>query len=158
MTRKIAKDKNASKIQVDIVIPVLNEAHVLEKSVAIVRDFLKNNLRYHWNIVIVDNGSTDSTSQIAQLKGANLVSKPGINVGAARNAGASSAGGDILIFLDADIYLTQEWCDEISQTILDLRTNPLILTGSTCSIRDMSNWIERCWFHGLKNRKQSLKK
>lgn len=60
-------DTNRFDIRVDVVIPVLNEAHVLEKSIAIVRDFLRKNLTYHiWKIVIVDNGSTDGTFEVAQ--------------------------------------------------------------------------------------------
>ena len=54
-----------SKNRVDIVIPVLNEAHVLEKSVGVVREFLRKNLAYPWRIVIVDNGSTDGTFDVA---------------------------------------------------------------------------------------------
>lgn len=51
---------------VDIVIPVLNEAHVLEKSVASVRAFLASGFPYGWRIVIVDNGSTDGTARVAE--------------------------------------------------------------------------------------------
>lgn len=51
---------------VDVVIPVLNEAHVLAKSVATVRKFLSENLPCRWRVVIVDNGSTDGTDRVAQ--------------------------------------------------------------------------------------------
>ncbi len=51
---------------VDIVIPVLNEAHVLEKSVETVRRFLARGFDYSWKLVLVDNGSTDGTDQVAQ--------------------------------------------------------------------------------------------
>jgi glycosyltransferase involved in cell wall biosynthesis len=51
---------------VDVVIPVLNEAHVLEKSVETVRAFLKNEFPYSWKLNIVDNGSTDGTGAIAE--------------------------------------------------------------------------------------------
>jgi glycosyltransferase involved in cell wall biosynthesis len=51
---------------VDLVIPVLNEAHVLERSVATVREFLRANLPYPWQVVIVDNGSTDGTDEVAR--------------------------------------------------------------------------------------------
>jgi glycosyltransferase involved in cell wall biosynthesis len=60
------------KGRVDVVIPVLNEAHVLEKSVAVVREFLKENLSYPWRIVIVDNGSTDGTFEIGETLASNL--------------------------------------------------------------------------------------
>jgi glycosyltransferase involved in cell wall biosynthesis len=50
---------------VDVIIPVLNEAHVLEKSVATVRRHLSQHFPYRWRIVVVDNGSTDGTQQIA---------------------------------------------------------------------------------------------
>ena len=48
---------------VDIVIPVLNEAHVLDKSVETLRRFLGRGFDYSWKVVIVDNGSTDGTDQ-----------------------------------------------------------------------------------------------
>ncbi|MGH7665485.1 MAG: glycosyltransferase [Gemmatimonadaceae bacterium] len=53
------------QVVVDVVIPVLNEAHVLERSVGIVQRFLDDHFPYSWRIVIVDNGSTDGTQQIA---------------------------------------------------------------------------------------------
>ncbi len=53
-------------LTVDVVIPVLNEAHVLAKSVATVREFLRTNLPCQWRVVIVDNGSSDGTDRVAQ--------------------------------------------------------------------------------------------
>ena len=52
-------------LSIDIVLPVLNEAHVLEKSVAKLRAYLQQNLPYRYQIIIADNGSTDGTSQAA---------------------------------------------------------------------------------------------
>lgn len=51
---------------VDVVIPVLNEAHVLAKSVETVREFLRQQLPCKWRVVVVDNGSTDSTDEVAR--------------------------------------------------------------------------------------------
>jgi glycosyltransferase involved in cell wall biosynthesis len=51
---------------VDVVIPVLNEAHVLEKSVQTVVEFLSAHLPYAWQLAIVDNGSTDGTQDVAR--------------------------------------------------------------------------------------------
>ena len=59
-------DRSAAQKIVDVVIPVLNEAHVLEKSVGTVRAFLSENLACGWRIVIVDNGSTDGTDDIGR--------------------------------------------------------------------------------------------
>ena len=56
---------NPRDLTVEIVIPVLNEAHVLARSVATVREFLAANLQARWRILIVDNGSTDGTRQVA---------------------------------------------------------------------------------------------
>jgi glycosyltransferase involved in cell wall biosynthesis len=59
--------KSAPQASVDLVIPVLNEAHVLERSVTTVRDFLGVHLaEYSWRILILDNGSTDGTDEVAQ--------------------------------------------------------------------------------------------
>jgi glycosyltransferase involved in cell wall biosynthesis len=52
---------------VTIVIPVLNEAHVLAKSVEKVRSYLREkNFAYTWELLIADNGSTDGTQKVAE--------------------------------------------------------------------------------------------
>jgi glycosyltransferase involved in cell wall biosynthesis len=56
----------AVAVSVDVVIPVLNEAHVLEKSMSTLRQYLANSFPYQWRVVIVDNGSTDGTQAVAQ--------------------------------------------------------------------------------------------
>lgn len=58
--------KSVAKLTVDVVIPVLNEAHVLEKSVETLIAFLKSSLPCQWRIVIADNGSTDGTQAVAK--------------------------------------------------------------------------------------------
>lgn len=57
--------KDDAQLSVDVVIPVLNEAHVLRKSVGTLMSFLVS-LPYRWQIVIVDNGSTDGTQNVAK--------------------------------------------------------------------------------------------
>src|SRR2546423_6658023 len=46
---------------VDVVVPVYNEAHVLEKSVERLRHYLAERFPLPFGITIVDNGSTDGT-------------------------------------------------------------------------------------------------
>ena len=58
--------KPPAETSVDVVIPVLNEAHVLARSVGTVRKFLTENFPYRWRLVIVDNGSTDATDEVAE--------------------------------------------------------------------------------------------
>jgi glycosyltransferase involved in cell wall biosynthesis len=55
-----------ARVLVDVVIPVLNEAHVLEKSVGAIREFLAASAPWLWRLVIVDNGSTDGTDRVAR--------------------------------------------------------------------------------------------
>jgi glycosyltransferase involved in cell wall biosynthesis len=55
-----------AEVTVDIVIPVLNEAHVLEKSVDAACAYLSSSFPHRWQIVIVDNGSTDGTQAVAR--------------------------------------------------------------------------------------------
>ena len=50
----------------DIVIPVLNEAHVLAKSAERVLAFLRPRFHCGWRLVVIDNGSTDGTQDVAR--------------------------------------------------------------------------------------------
>ena len=63
---QILRPLNPRTLTVDIVLPVLNEAHVLERSVTKLHIYLARNLPYKWRIIIADNGSTDGTAVIAR--------------------------------------------------------------------------------------------
>lgn len=57
---------SSPKPQVELVVPVLNEAHVLEKSIGKIRGFLReHHFPYPCRIVIANNGSTDGTGELA---------------------------------------------------------------------------------------------
>ncbi|HYC78530.1 MAG TPA: glycosyltransferase, partial [Planctomycetota bacterium] len=61
-----AQSATAAAPTVDLVIPVLNERKVLERSTETVRAYLREKTAYRWNVVIVDNGSTDGTMEIGE--------------------------------------------------------------------------------------------
>jgi glycosyltransferase involved in cell wall biosynthesis len=48
-------------MNVDIVVPVHNEACVLERNIPLLHGHLKNRFPYRWKVVVVDHGSTDGT-------------------------------------------------------------------------------------------------
>jgi glycosyltransferase involved in cell wall biosynthesis len=61
-------------------------------------------------VVVVDDGSTDSTAQIARRhESVRLVSIPHSGLGTARNEGFKAAGGELIAFLDSDAYPSPEW-------------------------------------------------
>ena len=57
---------SAAAPRVELVVPLLNEAHVLEQSVATIHRFLSDSFPYRWSILLADNGSEDGTIEVAQ--------------------------------------------------------------------------------------------
>jgi len=95
-------------IDVSVVVPAYNEAQNLPKLVDAVRDVLSS-LGVSFEILLVNDGSTDSTEQVlAELQATDPVV---VSVNLARNfgkepalaAGLASARGQCLIFMDADL-------------------------------------------------------
>jgi glycosyltransferase involved in cell wall biosynthesis len=58
-----------------------------------------------YEIVVVDDASTDRTAEIARTAGARVVAANVRQIAAARNTGARAARGDRLVFVDADTLL-----------------------------------------------------
>jgi len=84
--------------KISIIIPVLNEAKILEQTLC----QLESELGSH-ELIIVDGGSTDGSVHIAEKYGKVV---PSVRGRAKQlNAGAAAASGDILTFLHADIWL-----------------------------------------------------
>ncbi len=53
-------------------------------------------------VIVVDDGSTDATAEVAASLGARVLRQAVLGPAAARNAGAGSASGELLVFLDSD--------------------------------------------------------
>ena len=55
--------------------------------------------------IVVDNKSNDETAAVARSKGATVVYEPVQGIAQARNTGARHAEGDVLVFVDADLFM-----------------------------------------------------
>lgn len=93
---------------VDIVIPVYNEEQALPRSIVILADFLKDNLRNPWQIIIADNASTDSTKSVSDMlcerySGINYLYTPQKGRGRALKAAWLDSTADIVSYMDVDL-------------------------------------------------------
>jgi len=124
---------------VDLVVPVLNEAHVLEKSIKTIREFLRTKFPFPACIVIADNGSRDGTGDIAQQLAARyedvsclLIPEPGR--GRALRQAWTGSTADIIAYTDVDISTELEalekLCRAIAEEGYDLATGSRLLVDS----------------------------
>jgi len=60
-----------------------------------------------FEVIVVDDASTDGTAAIARAQGASVVSVSLRKISAVRNAGAQVAKGDLLVFVDADTLVPE---------------------------------------------------
>jgi len=100
--------KPDSQVRVDVVIPVLNEAHVLARSVETVRAFLAERVTWAWRVVIVDNGSVDGTDKVGRRLAeahadVQFVQLPLHGRGRALRHAWTQSDADILCYMDVDL-------------------------------------------------------
>jgi glycosyltransferase involved in cell wall biosynthesis len=89
----------ASSCEVSIVIPVFNEAASLGETLSIVRGL---HLAAS-EIIVIDDGSTDGSADVALAGGANVIRHPyNVGNGAAIKSGIRAARGRLLVLMDGD--------------------------------------------------------
>ena len=90
--------------KISVILPAYNEAEAIGDVLADIRKLAEERQPHDlFEIVVVDDGSTDDTAKIAEECGARVVSHPyNIGNGAAVKAGIRAAGGDVLVLMDAD--------------------------------------------------------
>ncbi|MFF4394469.1 glycosyltransferase family 2 protein [Streptomyces sp. NPDC001480] len=82
---------------VDVVLPCLDEAEALPWVLA--------RIPPGWRALVVDNGSTDGSADVARALGATVVHEPRRGFGAACHAGLTAADADVVCFCDCDASL-----------------------------------------------------
>jgi glycosyltransferase involved in cell wall biosynthesis len=90
---------------ISFIIPAYNEELELPSTVTAIHEATKK-ANGEYEIVVVDDASTDATAEIAAQTGARVVSINRRQIAAARNAGAHVARGGTLFFVDADTRIS----------------------------------------------------
>jgi len=86
---------------ISFIVPAYNEEHELSKTLAAIRT-AASGAAQPYEIIVVDDASTDATPEIASRVGAKVIPINRRQIAAARNAGGRVAQGEYLFFIDAD--------------------------------------------------------
>ncbi len=101
---------------ISVVIPAYNEEKYIGRCLEALQK--QTYSRRLYEIVVVDNNSTDRTAAIASDMGAIVVSEAMKGIGAARQRGALAACGEIIASTDADTVVPPNWLERIAGRFL----------------------------------------
>jgi glycosyltransferase involved in cell wall biosynthesis len=111
---------------VSVVIPCLNEAETIAECVRRARAVLDEN-GLDGEVIVVDNGSSDDSGELARGAGAFVVDEPRRGYGSAYLAGLAVARGDYIVMVDAD--LTYDF-GEIPRFVDELESGAQLVIGN----------------------------
>jgi len=130
---------NKKKPLVSIVLCVYNEEKYLKSCL----NSIKKQKFKNYEIVLVDDGSTDKTLEIAKNFPVKIVKQEHKGLGAARNLGVKNSSGKIISFLDADMTFDENYLKNLIKPIIQKKAK-----GTTHGKEYASNidnpWA-RCW-------------
>ena len=102
---------------ISVIVPAKNAAETIEDCLRGI--FSQRYVGADIDVIVVDDGSTDRTAEIAKRWGARVIRQDNAGPAAARNAGADAALGDILAFTDADCVPDPEWLNHLTRPFID---------------------------------------
>lgn len=107
---------------ISIIIPLYNKEENISRTIDSVLNLKYNN----WELIIIDDGSTDDSASIVQVflsdDRIRYIKKKNGGVSSARNLGIKEARGEWIIFLDADDYFLPNALDTLYELVLKYRT------------------------------------
>ncbi len=110
-------------MNVTAVIPAYNEEHTIADVVMCVKSIGKIQ-----KVIVVSDGSTDSTAEIARECGAEVIElNENVGKGGAIKAGINECGTEIILFLDADLIgLTKKHVLDLIEPVIENKTDMTI--------------------------------
>jgi cellulose synthase/poly-beta-1,6-N-acetylglucosamine synthase-like glycosyltransferase len=125
---------------VSVIIPVRNDAKRLDVCLSSlgIQDYSR------MEIIVIDNGSTDDSLQVALRHGAKALHFPHLRVGALRNCGVKAARGEILAFIDSDHQAPDHW---VRRAVDELLAAKKAVVGSPYLAPHDGTWVQRSWEH-----------
>jgi glycosyltransferase involved in cell wall biosynthesis len=136
---RVIEDSEPDFKFISVVIPAHNEQKYISECLKslISQDYPKNS----YEIIVVDNNSSDKTQEIAIAFGVKIINQKSGPVGTVRNTGANQAIGEFLAFIDADCVAPESWLSRGVQLLL----TDLTVHGGGCNLRPHPFWMEKAW-------------
>ena len=114
--------------RITVIIPCLNEEQGIELVLKRMPEFVDE-------VIVVDNGSTDRTSEVAESFGAKVIRETVRGYGRSYKAGFAWASGDILVTLDGDHSYPPDAISYLLEAFLHLEVD--FLNASRFPVRDL---------------------
>ncbi len=130
-----ASDGPGDKPRFTVVVPAYNEEEFLGDCLD---SLMKQDFDGDYEVIVVDNNSTDRTAEIAASRGVTVVREENPGVCWARQCGTAQASGEIVISTDADTIFDQAWLSRIDS---NFRRDPsLVAVAGPCRFVDAPWW------------------
>jgi len=113
---------------ISFIIPAYNEEQLLGRTLTALTAAARA-LAEPFEIIVVDDASTDRTAAIAREHGARVVSVAHRQISATRNAGARAATGEMFLFIDADTVVNER---AVAAAVAAMRAGAV---GGGCAFR-----------------------
>jgi glycosyltransferase involved in cell wall biosynthesis len=123
--REGASRRTTAAPRYSVIVPAYNAAETLAACLEGLLD--QTTPRGSYEVLVVDDGSTDGTGEVAGRFPVRVLRQAHAGPASARNAGARAAGGEFLLFTDADCVPVRTWIEEI--------TRPLAADGRVAGVK-----------------------
>jgi glycosyltransferase involved in cell wall biosynthesis len=130
-------DQPGDHLRFSIIVPAYNEAAYLGGAL---HSLLHQDYDGNYEIIVVDNNSTDETAAVAARYGVRVVSEPRQGVCAARQRGADHAQGEIIISTDADTTQPSNWLRTIDCCFT--ASEQVVAVAGPCRYQNPSWWAK----------------
>ncbi len=125
---------------VSFIIPVLNGQKDIGRCLTAVQNQHFSSEQYE--VLVMDNGSTDGTLEIVRDQGFKVETVPGLCVAALRNKGAKIARGEFLAFVDADVEIMSDWLHEGLKVFQE---TGIVAAGCFPKAPEPATWVQKTW-------------
>ncbi len=120
--------ENTGRPLISVVVPAYNEQLWLERCISALQ---RQNTSVPYEIIVVDNNSTDDTARVAESLNVRVVFEAQQGLTFARQAGQDAALGAIVAHTDADSEVPSDWIESIARAYAD-HPDTAVVSGPMC--------------------------
>ena len=136
----------SGKLKISVIICTYNRVQLLQKAILSLAEQTMSKSDYE--IIVIDNASTDNTKNIvyhisSQVPNLRYIYEPNQGLSYARNRGIQEAKGEVIAFIDDDAVASQDWLNQLMNAFDCVKPAPSCVGGKVIPIWEASqpSWL-----------------